>query len=146
MNSNMVSRWTVVIAAGLMSMVGTSTAFAQARARSRPLHVRFVGTFQPFDEKTAGDLHTLTVSYDKAQWLFRVTRVNVIGGGTDPGTMLLNRIFPPRLSLGGPPALLDSLKNPENMGKQFTLEGLLYVTNKRFQVSSMKGEPEGGQQ
>jgi hypothetical protein len=38
---------------------------ASAQFRGQPPIVRFVGTFQPFDEKAAGNLNTLIVSYQE---------------------------------------------------------------------------------
>ncbi|MBI3800622.1 MAG: hypothetical protein HY268_27045 [Deltaproteobacteria bacterium] len=112
---------------------------AQPRGRGQPLIVRFTGTFQPFDQKAAGNLNTLTLSYQKRQWLFHVDRVNVLNG-RDPGTLLLKNIVPPRLSLSGPAQLLEPLGTPESPGKQFTLEGMLYLRNRRFNVTTVKEE------
>ena len=131
-------RATILVLAGL-AIFGATRASAQLRPRVQPLIVRFVGVFHPFNEKEAGNLHTLTVSYKKHHWLFQVERVNVLGG-SDPGTMVLNRIFPPRLSFSGPPKLLEPLGSPENMGKRITLEGQLYLKDRRFSVASVKEE------
>src|SRR5262249_3198046 len=130
----MLSRRAVIFAIGGVAIFGFT---AQLHARLRPLIVRFVGTFQPFDKKAAGNLHTLTVSYKKHQWLFHVERVNIVGA-KDPGTMFLSRIKPPRLSFSGPPQLVEPLGSPENVGKRFTLEGLLYVPHRSFHVSTVK--------
>jgi hypothetical protein len=120
-------------------VIGGVTA-ASAQLRGQPPIVRFTGTFQPFDQKAAGDLNTLTVSYKEHQWLFRVERVKAMGA-RDSGTMLLSRIFPPQLSLSGPAELLEPLGNPENMGKRWTLEGMLYLRHRRYYVATVEAEP-----
>ena len=102
--------------------------------------MRFVGVFQPFDQKAAGNLNTLTVSYKEQRWLFQVERVNVMGG-RDSGMMLLSRIFPPQLSFSGPAQLLEPLGNPENMGKRWMLEGMLYLRNRRYYVATVEPAP-----
>ena len=133
------SRQCLVLTIALIAILEASIASAQLQARGQPLLVRFTGTFQPFDEKAAGNLNTLTVSYQKRQWLFHVERVNVLGG-RDPGTLLLSRIFPPRLSLSAPSQFLEPLGASESLGKQFTLEGLLYLKTRRFNVTTVKEE------
>jgi hypothetical protein len=117
---------------------GVSVASAQFRAQ--PPVVRFTGTFQPFDEKAAGNLNTLTVSYKEQQWLFLVDQVRAMGA-RDSGTMLLSRIFPPKLSLSGPAELLEPLGTPENMGKRWMLEGMLYLRNRRYYVATVEPAP-----
>jgi len=129
----------LVLITALTATLFTAPASAQLRARGQPLIVRFTGTFQPFDQKAAGNLNTLTLSYQKRQWLFHVDRVNVLNG-RDPGTLLLKNIVPPRLSLSGPAQLLEPLGTPESPGKQFTLEGMLYLRNRRFNVTTVKEE------
>jgi hypothetical protein len=105
---------------------------------------RFVGVFQPYDQKAAGNLQTLTFVHKERSWLFKVERVNVTGGGRDPGTTLLNRIVPPRLSISGPQEFLDSLENPETMGKRFTLQGWLDLRVRTFRIVEVKEESAEG--
>jgi hypothetical protein len=124
---------TVVV--GGVATGGVTTASAQFR-RQPPI-VRFTGTFQPFDEKAAGNLNTLTVSYKEQRWLFLVDQVRAMGA-RDSGMMLLSRIFPPRLSLSGPAELLEPLGTPENMGKRWTLEGMLYLQHRRYYVATVE--------
>jgi hypothetical protein len=121
-----------------MAIGGVTTASAQFRGQ--PPVVRFTGVFQPFDEKAANNLNTLTVSYQEQRWLFQVERVNVMGG-RDSGMMILSRIFPPQLSLSGPAQLLEPLGNPESMGKRWTLEGMLYLRNRRYYVATVEPAP-----
>jgi hypothetical protein len=125
-----------IILAVVGATVGGVTAVS-AQLRGQPPIVRFVGVFQPFDEKAAGNLNTLTVSYKEQRWLFLVENMKAMGA-RDSGTMLLRRIFPPRLSLSGPAQLLEPLGNPENMGKRWTLEGMLYIKHRRYYVATVE--------
>jgi hypothetical protein len=129
-----------IIVATVAAVLGGVTA-ASAQWRGQPPIVRFVGVFQAFDEKAAGNLNTLTVSYKEQQWLFLVEQMKVMGG-RDTGTMLLSRIFPPRLSFSGPAQLLEPLGNPENMGKRWKLEGMLYIRNRRYYVATVEEATE----
>ena len=129
------SKQAIILVVVGMAIGGVTAASAQFRAQ--PPIVRFTGVFQPFDEKAAGNLNTLTVSYQEQKWLFQVERVNVMGG-RDSGMMLLSRIFPPQLSLSGPAQLLEPLGKPENMGKRWTLEGMLYLRNRRYYVAMVE--------
>jgi hypothetical protein len=137
------SRQYLVVVTTLALALTVTVASVQSRVRG-PLIVRFTGTFQPFEQKAAGNLNTLTLTYQERQWLFRVDRVNVLSG-RDPGTLLLKSIFPPRLSLSGPPQLLEPLGTPESLGKPVTLEGMLYLRNRRFNVTTVTEEPPTGQ-
>lgn len=120
-------------------VIGGVTA-ASAQFRGQPPIVRFTGAFQPFDEKAAHNLDTLTVSYKEQRWLFKVEHVRAMGA-RDSGTMLLKRIFPPQLSLSGPAELLEPLGNLENMGKRWTLEGMLYLRHRRYYVATVEATP-----
>jgi hypothetical protein len=130
---------TIILAVVGVALVGVTAASAQLRGQ--PLIVRFIGVFQPFEEKAAGNLNTLTVSYKEHQWLFQVDHVKAMGG-RDTGTMLLSRIFPPQLSLSGPAQLLEPLGNPENMGRRWMLEGMLYLRHRRYYVATVEAAPE----
>src|SRR5262245_22233937 len=101
----MLSRRTVIFAIGGMAIFGFTT---RLHARSRPLLVRMVGAFQPFDKKAADNAHTLTLSYKRHQWLFFLEDADVMGASSS-GMMLLSRITPPRLSLAGSAKLLEPL-------------------------------------
>ena len=130
---------TIILAVVGVAIGGVTAASAQFRGQ--PPIVRFVGVFQPFDEKAAHNLNTLTVSYKEQRWLFLVERVRVMGG-RDSGMMLLSRIFPPQLSFSGPAELLEPLGNPENMGKRWMLEGMLYLRNRRYYVAMVEAALE----
>ncbi len=131
------SRQYLVVVTTLAIALAVTVASVQSRFRGQPLIVRFTGTVQAFDQKAAGNLDTLTMSYQERQWLFRIDRVNVLNG-RDPGTLLLKNIVPPRLSLSGPAQLLEPLGTPESLGKPFTLEGMLYLRNRRFNVTTVQ--------
>ena len=122
-------------------MCGATTASAQLRARARPVVVQFTGVFQPYDKQAANALQTLTFSHRKDTWLFRVDRMDVMGAGSNSGNMLLSRIFPPRLTLSGPPEFIEALKKPETMGKRFALQGWLDTRVRTFRVAEAKEEP-----
>jgi hypothetical protein len=135
--------WLTSKPAILLAVVGAAiggVTAASAQLRGQPPIVRFVGVFQPFDEKAAGNLNTLTVSYQEQRWLFLVERMNAMGG-RDSGMMLLSRIFPPQLSFSGPAQLLEPLGKPENMGKRWMLEGMLYLRNRRYYVARVEPAP-----
>jgi len=129
------SKQAVILAVVAVTIIGVTTASAQIR--TQPPIVRFTGVFQPFDEKAAGNLDTLTMTYKEQKWLFRVEHVKAMGG-RDTGMMLLRRIFPPQLSLSGPAQLLEPLGNPENMGKRWMLEGMLYLRHRRYYVAMVE--------
>jgi len=133
----------LAVVGGLL-LLGAFVSSAEARARPRPLVTRFVGVFQPYNEKDAGSLQTLTFVHKGHSWLFKVERVNVIGGGRDPGTTLLNRIFPPRLSISGPQEFFASLENLETMGKRFALQGWLDLRVRTFRIVEITEEPAEG--
>ena len=134
-------QWTlkrsVVAAAMVTSLLGATLASAQIMGLAGPLSVRFVGTFEPFDEKKEGDINTLTVFVEDQKWLFHVTRVDTTTG-TDPGMMLLSHLFPPQLHFSGPPHRLEVLNRPANKGKQFTLEGWLYIADNMFHIAAVR--------
>jgi len=129
----------------VVSVVVGGVMAASAQFRAQPPIVRFIGTFQPFDEKAAGNLNTLTVSYKEQRWLFLVEHMKTMGA-RDSGTMLLSRIFPPQLSFSGPAQLLEPLGNPENMGKRWRLEGMLYLRNRRYYVATVDPAPADSQE
>ena len=136
-NSRLVLGWHAMLVVGV-ALVGVFDSSAEARVRAHPLVVRFVGTFQPYTKENAGALNTLTVSHKDHTWLFTVEQVNVIGGGQDPGTMLLSQIFPPRLAISGLSAFIESLKKPETLGKRFVLQGWLDLKLRTFRIAEVK--------
>jgi hypothetical protein len=106
--------------------------FAQSEFTGPPA-VRMVGVLQSFDEPKSHDLNMLTLTLDAKKWLFQVSRVDNLSG-MDPGTSLLDRIFPPELRLMGEPTILAPLGQPATVGKTITLEGSLYIGDRNYNV------------
>jgi hypothetical protein len=120
-------------------MIAATTVSAQRRAR--PLVATFTGVFQPYDKTAAGALQTLTVTHKSDMWLFTVDRLDVMGASPTSGSMIVSRIFPPRLAISGPKEFIESLKKPETMGKRLTLQGWLDMRVRSFRVAEVKEEP-----
>jgi len=109
-----------------------------------PLLVRFAGTFAPWDAQDVGKLNALTVQAGERRWRFEVDELHTIAG-PDPGNMLLTDIVPPVLYVSGAAQQLGVLADPGIVGKPLTLEGWLYLADRRFFVSSARiGAPPGG--
>ena len=130
-----------VLLTTVLVTVGATTASAQLRGRARPVVVKFIGVFQPYDQKAANELQTLTFTHRKDTWLFKVDRLDAMGASPNSGNMLLSRIFPPRLTLSGPSEFIEALKKPETMGKRFALQGWLDTRVRTFRVAEVKEEP-----
>jgi hypothetical protein len=123
---------TIAMLVTLLAVIGATLASAQLLGFRGPLVVRMTGTVQPFDEKKANDLNMLTLDVEgKQKWLYNVTRVDTVTG-TDPGMMLLSRIFPPQLQVSGSPKILGPLETSAAAGKTVTLEGFLYIGDRLF--------------
>jgi hypothetical protein len=101
-----------------------------------PPVARMVGVLQSFDEQKSHDLNTLTLTFETKKWLFQVSRVDSLSG-MDPGTSLLDRIFPPELRLRGEPTILAPLEQPTAVGKTLTLEGFLYIGDRNYNVTTV---------
>jgi len=123
------------VAAFIASMSATIAYSSLFPRFAGPPVVRFIGAFQEFNEKAAGNLNTLTVTIGNQKWLFQVSRVDTITG-SDPGMMILNNIFPPELHFFGPPDRLAPLEKPDIVGKQVSLEGFLYISDRTFYVAT----------
>jgi hypothetical protein len=95
-----------------------------------------VGVLQPFDEQKSRDLNVLTLTIDTKKWLFQVNRVDNMTG-QDPGTSLLDRIFPPELRLTGAPTTLALLEQPDTLGKTISMEGTLYIGDRNYNVTTV---------
>jgi len=109
-----------------------------------PVIVRMVGVVQSFDEKKSHELNTLTLTFEEKKWLFQVSRVDV-QSGIDPGTSLLDSIFPPELRLMGESTILAPLEESTSVGKTITLEGALSVGERNYNVTSVsiaEGTPQ----
>jgi hypothetical protein len=103
---------------------------------SGPPVVRMVGVLQPFDEQKSHDLNVLTLTIETKKWLFQVSRVDIMSG-MDPGTTLLDRIFPPELRLMGVPTTLALLEQPDTVGKTISVEGTLYIGDRNYNVTTV---------
>jgi hypothetical protein len=57
--------------------------------------------------------------------------------GQDPGTALLDRIFPPELRLMGAPTTLALLEQPDTVGKTISVEGTLYIGDRNYNVTTV---------
>jgi len=101
-----------------------------------PAVVRMVGVVQSFDEEKSHGLNTLTLTFEEKKWLFQVSRVD-IQSGMDPGTSLLDNIFPPELRLMGESTVLAPLEESTTVGKTITLEGALSVGERNYNVTSV---------
>lgn len=127
----------VILLTAIVSAFVATTVLAQMLSPFySPPVVRMTGTVQPYDEKKSNELNTLTLTVSGAKILFRVSRVDTISG-SDPGMMLLDRIFPPQLHLTGMPQNLAVLESTDSAGKAFTLEGFLYIQDNNYAVASV---------
>ena len=118
-----------------LAIYAPSISFAQPEFAGPPV-VRMVGVLQAFDEQKSHGLNTLTLTLESKKWLFQVNRVDIMSG-MDPGTSLLDRIFPPELRLMGNPTILAPLNEPATVGKTITLEGLLYIGDRNYDIASI---------
>jgi hypothetical protein len=100
---------------------------------------------QPFDEQKSQALNMLTLTIaDATKWLFQVNRIDSIAG-MDPGISLLDRIFPPELRLMGAPTTLAPLEQPNIVGKTISLEGILYIGDRNYEVTTVNVAAETSQ-
>jgi hypothetical protein len=127
----------VAIAVMTASLLGVARAWAQLVTLPGPTSVSFVGTIQPFAEKKEGDLDTLIIYIDGEKLLFNVTEVYT-EAGRDPVGLLLSHIFPPELYLSGPAKRLEPIKDSANLGKRFTIQGFLFVSDNMLAVMAVK--------
>jgi len=131
--------------AALLTAVIVMFGATQLQARARPLIAKFTGVFQPYEKQAAGALQTLTFTNKGDSWLFLVEGLDVMGGSPKSGSMLLSRIFPPRLAISGPTKFIESLKRPDTMGKRFVLQGWLDMRVRTFRIAEVKEEPNEAQ-
>lgn len=130
-------RQALIVISIAVTVVGPLVGSAQISSEfSGPPVVRMVGVLQPFDEQKSHDLNMLTLTSETKKWLFQVSRVDNMSG-MDPGTSLLDRIFPPELRLMGVPASLALLEQPDTVGKTISLEGALYIGDRNYNVTTV---------
>jgi hypothetical protein len=138
-------KYTVILLLAVVSVFAATAGRAQMLSPFyAPPVVRMTGTVQPYDEKKSGELNTLTLTVGGTKMLFRVSRVDTISG-SDPGMMLLDRIFPPELHLTGAPKNLAPLESADSAGKMFTLEGFLYIQDNNYAVASVTAATNSAQ-
>lgn len=126
---------TLVLISMVLAVCDLSMSFAQPEFTGPPV-VRMVGVVQAFDEQKSNDLNMLTLTLDSKKWLFQVNRVDIVSG-MDPGTSLLDKIFPPELRLMGEAKILAPLEQSTVAGKTVTLEGFLYIEDQNYEVSTL---------
>ena len=136
-------KFILIVGSMVLAVYAPSIGFAQPEFAGPPV-VRMVGVIQAFDEQKSHGLNTLTLTLDSKKWLFQVNRVDIMSG-MDPGTSLLDRIFPPELRLMGNPTILAPLNEPATVGKTITLEGLLYIGDRNYDVASISVAGETSQ-
>jgi hypothetical protein len=130
-------RQTLVVLSIALAVLAPLVGSAQISSEfSGPPVVRMVGVLQPFDEQKSHALNTLTLTRDTQKWLFQVSRIDNLSG-MDPGTSLLDRIFPPELHLMGGSTILAPLAQPTVVGKTLTLEGSLYIGDRNYHVTTV---------
>src|SRR5262245_13066231 len=137
MNVKRTMRQFVAMAIVATSLLGAASGWAQILGFPAPMDVRFIGTIQPFAENQEGGLNTLIVYIDSQKLLFNVSEVYT-EQGRDPAGLLLSHIWPQELYFSGPARRLAPIKDTANLGKQFTIEGFLYIGDHSFDVMAVK--------
>jgi hypothetical protein len=130
-------RWklTLVLISMVLAACDPLMSVAQVQFAGPPV-VRMVGVVQSFDEQKSHDLNMLTLTFNATKRLFQVNRVDIVSG-MDPGTSLLDTIFPPELRLMGASKILAPLEQPTIVGKTITVEGSLYIAAHNYEVTSV---------
>jgi hypothetical protein len=132
-------RQTLVVISSALAVFGPLVGSAQISSEfSGPPVVRMSGVLQPFDEQKSQALNMLTLTIDTKKWLFQVNRIDIIAG-MDPGTSLLDSIFPPELRLMGARTTLALLEQSDTVGKTISLEGILYIGDRNYEVTTVNG-------
>jgi hypothetical protein len=132
-------RWKLALSAISLALAVFGPLVGSAQISSEftgPPVVRMVGVLQPFDEQKSHHLNMLTLSLDTKKWLFQVSRVDSLSG-QNPGTSLLDRIFPPELRLMGARTTLALLEQADTVGKTLSVEGTLYIDDRNYNVTTV---------
>lgn len=125
--------WGTFLAMAAM-VLGTTAAFARMHILTGPPPlVRFTGTLM-LDADHPGDSNSLYFSVRGQEWLFQVTDVKMIPERRD--AFILKDIFPGTLRVSGPSAVMDAFQSPDIEGQTITLEGRLYVDDRRFLITT----------
>jgi hypothetical protein len=112
--------------------VGDSYAF---RVGARPFHIDLIGTIVPLEEKR--DSRTFDLMAGENTWRFRVTRADNRGSSSVTGWRILQDVFPRILNLVGDQKIIQPLMQPEVVGKDFKLNGRLYLQSNKYFLSSV---------
>ena len=140
-----------VLTAALWSFAGFDQvqAFGPAIGGMGSPRVLFVGIFYPLEQKAkVWRMNTITVKVKNKEWLFSIKKARALTGGMDQSAILEN-IWPPVLTFRGSDKVIDPLLKPDIVGKRFTLDGILYFSDRIFQIYSAvevieKKEKKGG--
>jgi hypothetical protein len=116
---------------------------ASARYVGAPLSVRLVGTLYSPDQKKAGGLKTLKVTFEKQNWVFDLEKLVVLSSNVTE-MKVLQALRPYRLLLSGPAEVLSVLQGAEMIGKPLTIRGYLYMSHQRLMVNSIEAVSEEG--
>lgn len=101
--------------------------------------VSFTGVFYPPGElERKSGTETLRADFQNGKKLvFDVETARDLTGMRDSWE-ILNDIWPPTLYFRGPKDLISFLENPQVIGKQVTVEGLIYISDRIFQITEVK--------
>lgn len=102
---------TVVVWGALLAMVlGTTTASARMHILTGP------PPLVP-DADQVGGSNSLFFSLRGKDWLFQVSDVKMVPGTEQRDAFILRDIFPGRLRVSGPSAVMDTFQNPDIQGQ-----------------------------
>ncbi|WAC07744.1 MAG: hypothetical protein OS130_00660 [Thermodesulfobacteriota bacterium] len=141
--------WKFISIAIVVSVLWSLAGFEQMNAHGddgfgRPIiagigvsRINFVGTFYPLEEKkNLWGMHTVTVKVKDKELLFSIKKAEDLTGKLDQ-FKILELIWPSVLIFRGTDKVIDPLLKPDIFGKQFSLDGVLYVSNNVYQVFSV---------
>lgn len=133
-----------LLAAVLIAFTGTAMIASgnsvSAEDLSRPPLMRFTGTISSVtDEDGKGQLDQALVLRlpGNTKVLLTVERADNLSW-TETRLGVLKDIVPPRLYVSGPEEYIAVLQNPDSLGKRFSLLGYLYISENRFDMTSLE--------
>lgn len=111
-------------------------AFGQG-APDMPLAFKMKGEFHdPQKDPKTGGVNRFEVSIEDEKRVLDIERADTLQGSM-LGSSVLKQIYPPIMTFLGPKELIEQLKNPENLGKSYTMTGQLYVKKRIFRLSEV---------
>jgi hypothetical protein len=132
--------WKFISIATLVAVLWFFAGFDQVEADMDGIKiqfVQFVGTFYPPEQKeNAAYMNTFTVRVKNKELLFSIKSAKELDGNKTDSEIFKN-IWPPILTFQGPDNLIASLLNPDIAGKEFAVQGALYVSDRILQVNSI---------